>query len=74
MKVIIKLDEIIKELGISQRELAKMTDIRHPTIASMCKNEVKHIPLDNLAKLCETLDKEITDILELVKEKDDKGV
>lgn len=68
MKIIIKLNEMLAKKNISQRELARLTDIRHMTINEMCNNQVKHIPLDNLAKICEVLKCKITDVLELVPE------
>lgn len=68
MKVVIKLDSLLQEKGISHRELARMTDIRHPSISEMCNNETKRLPLDNLAKICEVLECDITDILELKKD------
>lgn len=61
----IKLNELLINRNISQRELARMTDIRHPSINEMCNNETKRLPLANLAKICEVLECEITDILEL---------
>lgn len=68
MKVIIKLDQILTQRGISQRELSRMTGIRQPSINEMCRNQTQRIPLDNLAKICHVLECEITDVLELVKE------
>lgn len=68
MKVIIKLDQLLDERGMSQRKLSILTEIRQPSINEMCRNQTSRIPLDNLAKICEVLDCEITDILELKKE------
>lgn len=68
MKVNIKLAELLKAKGISHRELARRTGIRHPTISEMCNNQIERLPLKNLAAICQELDCEITDILELEKE------
>ena len=65
MKIHIKLAEILESRNISHREFSRLTGIRHPTISALCNNDVKHLPLDNLAKICETLECEITDILKL---------
>ncbi|MBG9774235.1 helix-turn-helix domain-containing protein [Brevibacillus laterosporus] len=65
MKVHIKLGVLLKERGISQRELSRLTGIRVSSINEMCKNETLRLPLDNLAKICEVLGVGITDILEL---------
>jgi len=62
------LNDLLDEKGISHRELSRMTGIRHPSISEMCNNQTKRLPLDNLAKICEVLDCEITDVLKLVKE------
>ncbi|PPA87913.1 XRE family transcriptional regulator [Brevibacillus laterosporus] len=69
MKIYIKLADILKERGISQRELARLTGIRVSSINEMCNNETVRLPLDNLAKICEVLGVEITDVLELVDER-----
>ncbi|QOY37033.1 helix-turn-helix domain-containing protein [Anaerobacillus isosaccharinicus] len=68
MKITIKLAEVLREKNISQRDLARKTNIRPASINEMCKNETQRIPLDNLAKICDVLDCEITDILILDKE------
>lgn len=66
--IIIHLSEILKEKGISQRELSRRTGILQPTISKMCNNTLEHFPLASLSKICEVLDCEIIDILELKKE------
>lgn len=68
MKIIIKLDQMLMEKSMSQHKLANLTGIRQPTINAMCRNESVHIPLNNLAKICEVLECEITDVLQLIKE------
>lgn len=69
MYVHIKLNELLEQKRISHRELSRMTGIRHPSISEMCNNQTKRLPLDNLAKICEVLQCDITDILELRKER-----
>jgi putative transcriptional regulator len=70
MEIYIKLKEILEEKGISERELSRITGIRQPTINEMCRNQSKRIPLENLAKICEVLDVDIPDILELQKDRE----
>lgn len=53
---------------MSQHELSRLTGIRQPTINDMCQNKTKSLPLVNLAKICEVLECEITDIIELKEE------
>jgi len=67
MKVVIKLDQLLQERSMSQHELSRITGIRQPSINDMCRNQTVRLPLDNLAKICEALNCEINDILELVK-------
>ena len=68
MKVIIKLADLLVVNKMSQHELSRRTGIRQPSINEMCRNQTVRLPLENLAKICETLDCDITDILELEKE------
>ncbi|MFC3791678.1 helix-turn-helix domain-containing protein [Paenibacillus sp. GCM10012307] len=65
-RIRIKLAEILSARNMSQRELARRTGIRHPSIYEMCENKTQRMPLDNLAIICVTLGVDITDILELV--------
>lgn len=68
MKVIIKLDKLLKEHNISQHELSRQTGIRQATVNAMYRNQSKRIPLDNLASICEVLNCDISDVLVLIKE------
>ncbi|OMD66771.1 helix-turn-helix domain-containing protein [Paenibacillus odorifer] len=64
----IKLDNILKAKGISNREFARITNTRHSTINDMCNNKVKHLPLDKAALICEELNIELSDLLKLHKD------
>lgn len=66
-----KLAELLEDRGISQREFARLTNIRHPSIHEMCANKTVRLPLENLAAMCEVLGVGITDIIELVPKNDD---
>lgn len=68
MKVVIQLDKLLSQRNMTQRELARITKIRVPSINEMFHNQTIRLPLDNLAKICEALDCEISDILTLEKE------
>lgn len=68
MKVVIKLQDILNEKDLSQHQLSKMTGIPQPAINLICKNKAVRLPLDRLAKICEVLECEISDILKLEKE------
>lgn len=65
MRINIKLKQVLSENDMSQHKIADITGIRQATINAMCRNRVSHIPLNNLAALCEALECNITDILEL---------
>jgi len=71
MKVKIILAELLKKRGMSRRELAWRINIRHTSINEMCNNETERLPLLTLGKICEELDCEITDVLQLEKEQSD---
>lgn len=71
MKILIKLDQMLSKRNISQHELSRLTGIRQPSINEMCRNQTVRLPLDNLAKICEVLECDIPDILELKKEQPD---
>jgi putative transcriptional regulator len=69
--IILKLNKFLKEKGISQRELSRLTGVRHPTISEMCLNRSKSLPVENLDIICTVLDCDITDIIEHKKEHSD---
>jgi putative transcriptional regulator len=69
--ILIKLNEFLVDKGISQRELSRRTGIRQPTISEMCLNKSKSLPVDNLNKICNELDCDLTDILVFKKDKPD---
>lgn len=71
MKITIDLNRLLQENNLSQHKISAMTGIRQATINAMCRNQISHIPLNNLAVLCEVLNCEITDILKLEKEQSD---
>lgn len=68
MKVVITLDQLLNEKNMSQRKLSTLTGIRQPSINEMCRNITNRLSLENLARICEALECEITDVLKIVKE------
>lgn len=68
MRVAIQLDKLLSQRNMTQRELARVTQIRVPSINEMYHNQTIRLPLDNLAKICVALNCEISDILKLEKE------
>lgn len=61
--IFINLEYILNKRGISKREFANRTGIRHPTILEMCNNKAKHLPLDNIAVICDELEIDVSDLL-----------
>lgn len=64
----IKLNELLIKRGISQRELARLTGVRHPTISEMCLNKSKSLPVENLDAICNALDCQLSEVIEHKKE------
>lgn len=65
-KIIIKLDNYLKEHNISRTRLSKDGQLRYDTILTYCRNEVTRLDTDTLAKMCSTLKCKISDIIEFV--------
>ncbi|MBM7579992.1 helix-turn-helix domain-containing protein [Jeotgalibacillus terrae] len=68
MRVVVTLQNVLDSRSISQHQLSKLTNIPQPAINLMCNNKAVRFPLDRLAKICEALECEITDVLKLEKE------
>lgn len=69
MKMVrLKLDATLKNLGLSRYELAKQTGIRYQIIDNYYKNKVIRYDSYVLAKICNVLKCDISDILELCNE------
>ena len=66
-KIIIKLDAYLKKHNISRSSLSRQGELRYDTILSYCRGEVTRLDIDTLAKICNTLDCEISDIIEFKK-------
>lgn len=50
-----RLKVILAEKDLQQKDLVKMTGGQANTISKMCRNEIKHIPVDTLNAICESL-------------------
>ncbi len=64
MKIRVRLKEVLKEQGMSQKELAKKTGLRESTISDICRNSRTVINFEHLARIAEVL--KIVDIAELI--------
>lgn len=67
-KIIFKLDELLKERSYPKLRLSKDSGLDYRTVLRYCKNDVQNIKVFILERLCQTLDCEISDIIEFKKE------
>ena len=62
----IKLDELIKERGISKNKLSHKAEMQRTQINQYCNGEITRLDTAVLARICSTLDCRIEDLLEFV--------
>ena len=62
----IKLEELIKEKGISKNKLSHKAEMQRTQINNYCKNKITRLDTDVLARICTVLDCKIEDLLEFV--------
>ncbi len=65
-KVIITLDEFRLNKGISKYKIIKNCDVSATQLNSYCNNKVARIDLPVLARICDYLECEISDILKYI--------
>jgi len=64
--IVIKLQNMIRRGGWTQKEFSVMTSIRQATISEMCNNVCKSLMIRNLNKICKVLNCEIEDLIEYI--------
>lgn len=62
----IKLDDLIKEKGISKNKMCQKAEMQRTQLNHFCKNEITRLDTDVLARICTVLDCRIEDLLEFV--------
>lgn len=62
----IKLDKMLEHLGITRYELSKRTGIQYLNIDNYYKNKISRYDSYILARICEALNCDISDILEVI--------
>jgi putative transcriptional regulator len=72
MPIIVNLDVMMARRKISLSELAEKVDITLSNLSILKTGKAKAIRFSTLEKICEVLDCQPADILEFVKEKDEK--
>lgn len=63
LPVKLRLKEILEKKGISQRELARMMNVRPATINHLCSEKSKSVFYDTLEQLCKTLEVDLHDLI-----------
>lgn len=66
----IKLDELIKQAGISKNKLSHKAEMQRSQINNYCNNRITRLDIDVLARICTVLDCSISDLLEFVPPQD----
>ncbi len=61
------LDKTLEKLNVSRYELAKQTGIQYQIIDNYYKNKVVRYDSYVLARICEALNCDISDLLEVIK-------
>lgn len=62
----IKLDELIKQAGISKNKLSHKAEMQRTQINNYCNNNITRLDTNVLARICTVLDCKIEDLLEFV--------
>lgn len=63
-QVNLKLDEFLKSHKISRSSLSRNGQIHYKQLIKYCNNYMKKVDLNILARICRTIDCEISDIIE----------
>ena len=62
----IKVDELLKQSGMSKNELSYKAQVQRTQLNRYCNNEVTRLDTDVLARLCTAFGCTISDLLEFV--------
>lgn len=65
-RIKIKLDELIKQNGISKNKLSHKAEMERTQINNYCNNTITRLDTDVLARICSTFNCKIEDLLEFV--------
>ena len=71
--IVFKLGDVLKEKGISQRELARRLLVRPNTINDLVNNNTKMISKELLNGICRELNCTVADLIEYVPDNDAEG-
>jgi len=68
-----KIEECLREKGISKNALAEQASLQRTQLNNYCKNNIKRPDFDVLARICYALDCELADIVSYVKPQNRNG-
>lgn len=72
-KVRINIDKLLKDRGLTQKELSDLTDVRQAAISNLRRGFVERISIDHMERIASALDiDDINDIISLTPA-DNKG-
>ncbi|MBY3623614.1 helix-turn-helix transcriptional regulator [Acinetobacter sp. CUI P1] len=72
MEIRCRLGDIMKERGLTNKEVVELTGVSRNTITSLAGNATKRIDYDTLAGLCKGLQVTPGDLLEYVEDDQNK--
>jgi DNA-binding Xre family transcriptional regulator len=66
-KVVVKIPELLKQRGMSLRELSRLADVRHAALSELSNRKRSNINFAHIEKIADALSiSDIREILELV--------
>lgn len=69
-RIIIDIERVLADKGISKTQLCYACKLQRTQLNNYCKNKVSRIDLHTIAKMCDYIGCDISDILKLEKEQD----
>lgn len=63
-KIYIKLDELIRESGMSKNKFSQRAEMQRTQLNRYCSNDISLLDVEVLARICRTLNCRIEDLLE----------
>lgn len=62
----IKLNELLEKSGMSKNKLSHRAEMQRTQINNFCNNKITRLDTDVLARICDALDCDISDLLEYI--------
>lgn len=69
MPVKFHLKKLLALKEMTQKQLSEITSIRPPTISAICNNSIKQLPVSVIEKICNALECQPGDLMEVMPEK-----